>query len=92
LLGENNPVLIIMYFFDFAISFIMLRLFNIYADKSCTDEGKLKKLYLMSLQSNDGIPEVLTDSEGRQTMHTKGCVGNGLVALAKKLHRDDLET
>jgi hypothetical protein len=49
LLGENNPVLIVMYTFDFGISFIMLRLFNIYADKSSSDENKLKNMYLMSL-------------------------------------------
>jgi hypothetical protein len=52
LLGENNPVLIVMYTLDFVISFIMLRLFNIYADKSSADEERLKKFYLMSLKQN----------------------------------------
>jgi hypothetical protein len=57
-----------MYTFDFGISFIMLRLFNIYADKSSSDENKLKNMYLMSLEQNDGIPEVVTDTEGKSTL------------------------
>jgi hypothetical protein len=41
-LGENSPITIAMYFLDFVICLIVLRLFYIYAKKSSEDEEKLK--------------------------------------------------
>ena len=41
-LGEKSPITIAMYFLDFIISLIVLRLFYIYAKKSSEDEEKLK--------------------------------------------------
>jgi hypothetical protein len=48
-LGEKSPITIAMYFLDFIICLIILRLFYIYAKKSSEDEEKLKQYYLMGL-------------------------------------------
>ena len=48
-LGEKSPITIAMYFLDFVICLIVLRLFYIYAKKSSEDEEKLKQYYLMGL-------------------------------------------
>ena len=40
----------------------MLRLFYIYAKKSCQDEERLKKFYLLSIKHNpgyEGVPDVI---------------------------------
>ena len=83
-------MLILMYSMDFVISFIMLRLFYIYANKSSADEERLKKYYLLSIQQNgyDGVPDVVQDIDGKSQLKR---TGNGLVALANKQNRGDLE-
>jgi hypothetical protein len=47
-----------MYFLDFVICLIILRLFYIYAKKSSEDEEKLKEYYLMGLRQDgyEGAP------------------------------------
>jgi hypothetical protein len=49
-----------MYFLDFVICLIVLRLFYIYAKKSSEDEEKLKEYYLMGLRQDgyEGAPQV----------------------------------
>ena len=79
----------VMYFLDFVICLIVLRLFFTYAKKSREDEEKLKQYYLMGLNQDgyEGEIEAVQEPDSAIPKQQIGR-GNGLAALANKFRRD----